>query len=177
MISKRIQPEQNSKILYTDKKSTANLIKYIENIETGKKTHKRWYINLPKDKDLAIVKMQNTQAMNTSTSQSKMYHYIVSFENSEKPNDQVMLDIEINLSQALGYQEYQRVISIHDNIEHYHMHVVINTIHPTKFINNNSPSNDYYIRDKKMRELEKKHSLSVNNGIEISRHREKQIKN
>ncbi len=167
MISKRIQGE------YKNKYGTKNAVEYIadkaiENMTNyaANKTEKAWYINLPQDKELAIAKMQNTQAMNTTTTSSKIYHYTVSFPDGEKPNDKIMLDIEKNISEALGYKDYQRVIAIHDDTGHYHMHIVVNTIHPTKHINRNSPSNDYYIRNDKMRMLEKKYSLTVDNGIE-----------
>ncbi|MFM2345156.1 MAG: hypothetical protein RLZZ210_1769 [Pseudomonadota bacterium] len=167
MISKRIQGE------YKNKYGTKNAVEYIadkaiENMTNyaANKTEKAWYINLPQDKELAIAKMQNTQAMNTTTTSSKIYHYTVSFPDGEKPNDKIMLDIEKNISEALGYKDYQRVIAIHDDTGHYHMHIVVNTIHPTKYINRNSPSNDYYIRNDVMRVLEKKHNLTVDNGIE-----------
>lgn len=171
MISKRIQPNRNGKISYTNKKSTANVVNYIANKAIEKmtnyvdKTTKTWYINLPQDKELAIVQMQSTQARN-DTNSSKIYHYVVSLNHGEQPSDNIMLDIEKTISENLGFKEYQRVLAIHNDTNNYHMHIVINTIHPTKFINHNSPSNDYYIRDKKMRELEQKYNLSVDNGIE-----------
>src|SRR5687767_15547162 len=99
MISKRIQPNRNGKISYKDKKSTSNLINYVANktIENmtnyvADKTAKVWYINLPQDRDLAIGKMQNTQAMNTSTTASKIYHYIVSFNHGEQDRKSTRLN-------------------------------------------------------------------------------------
>jgi Relaxase/Mobilisation nuclease domain len=180
MIAKHIVDKGNSnkysaktRINYITEKSVDKIIENMNNY-TCDKSSKVWYINLPNSKDLAISQMQATQEQNTRSKCNKTYHYMISFREGEKPNDATMIDIEKQMSEGLGLKEYQRVVAIHDDTAHYHMHIIVNKIHPiTHKIN--VMSNDQYIMNDMCVKLEHQYNLQVDNHIDFSK--EKEYKN
>ena len=150
----------NTLVNYVEAKA---IIDYAEH-----KTNKTWYINLPNNKELATKILQITQNKNARSKTYKTYHYIVSFRDGEKPSDEVLKSIEQKISDKLGFVEHQRILAVHDDTAHYHMHVVINKIHPHTY-NNLTPYNDFFIMDKMAQELEIKFNLQKDNRIDLSK--------
>jgi Relaxase/Mobilisation nuclease domain/Large polyvalent protein-associated domain 7 len=119
--------------------------------------------NLPSDelRD-AVLAMMITQDMNTRSKSDKTYHMIFSFPHGEKPNREILNDIEDNLVASIGLKDHQRISAAHDDKEHYHVHVAINKVHPKTFRN----VEPFYDKNALMRtcsELEKKHGLIITN--------------
>ena len=124
--------------------------------------------NLPSDelRD-AVLAMMITQDMNTRSKSDKTYHMIFSFPHGEKPNREILNDIEDNLVASIGLKEHQRISAAHDDKEHYHVHVAINKVHPKTYRN----VEPFYDKNALMRtctELEKKHGLMITNHGELA---------
>lgn len=113
---------------------------------------------------MAIAEVQATQAKNTRSKADKTYHLIVSFPDGERPTPAQLEDIEDTLCAALGFSEHQRISAVHINTENLHIHIAVNKVHP-RTLRCVEPYNDYYTRDRVCRELERKHGLSVDNGL------------
>ena len=115
--------------------------------------------------DLAISEVEATQALNIRTTREKTYHLIVSFrpEDEAKLSPEILLAIEMEFAQALGFGEHQRHCGVHRNTDNLHIHVAYNQIHPERRTRH-EPYFDYLIRDKLCRQLEIKYGLAVDNG-------------
>ncbi len=137
-----------------------------------KKSPKSWYVNLPQDRLMAIKQMQDTQNKNTRTKLSKVSHYVVSFPVSERPSDKVMIEIEKMVADKLGCVEHERVCAIHDDTAYYHMHIVVNKVHP-KTHNMLKESHDYLKMDSVAKEIEQKFGLQVDKRINYNERKNK----
>ncbi len=85
------------------------------------------------DRGWAVKEIVVTQARNRRSGADKSYHLVVSFPAGELPTRAQVEDIEDWLCTALGLQEHQRVSAVHQNTDNWHVHVVINKVHPRTF--------------------------------------------
>ena len=83
----------------------------------------------------AIKEIAATQAINTraSTENDKTYHLVVSFPAGEKPDIETLKAIETELCQKIGLDQHQRISAVHNDTDHYHLHVAINKVHPRTY--------------------------------------------
>lgn len=85
------------------------------------------------DLGVAIAESDLVQQMNKRATTCKNYHYVISFPAGEAPSREVLENIEDVLSASIGYREHQRIIAVHTDTAHLHMHVAINRVHPHLF--------------------------------------------
>lgn len=114
------------------------------------------------DFELAVKKIEATQARNTRAKGDKSYHLVVSFAEGERPTLDQLRDIEDQLCAALGYAEHQRISAIHDDTDNLHIHIAVNKVHPET----RRCVEPYFDKKKLMEacvELEAKHGLIVDN--------------
>lgn len=123
------------------------------------------------DFELAVTKIQATQASNTRAKSDKSYHLVISFPEGERPRLEQLRDIEEQMCAALGYADHQRISAIHDDTDNLHIHVAVNKVHPKT----RRCVEPFYDKKKLMAaciELEAKHGLiKVNHGVEAERRR------
>jgi hypothetical protein len=149
--------------------SAKALAKYIAGAkEKGEKLDQFWLSNCKAgegidDLDTAIAEIRATQALNARSKSDPNYHLVVSFAEGEKPDIDVLKDIEREFAKALGLEDHQRVVGTHINTENFHMHIQFNLVHPETF-RMHTPFRDFQILQKTAAELEKKHGLEVVQG-------------
>jgi len=121
------------------------------------------------DYDFAIEEVEDTQILNSRTAKEKTYHLIVSFriEDEQKLTQEDFKNIEERFALALGFNEHQRHCGVHINTDNMHLHIAYNMIHIDK-LTRHEPFQEYHIRDKLCRNLEKKYGLSIDNGIDLT---------
>lgn len=162
MIAKRVDREGND--------SFRRLAEYIAGAkDPGEKLDQLWIVNAaagkePEFLDMAIHEIVATQGFNTRTKSDKSYHLVVSFRD-EKPSPEALRDIEIELAEALGFGEHQRVAATHQNTDNFHLHVAYSKIHPTTE-RSHTPHRDFKTLERVCRSMEKKHGLKVDLGRE-----------
>ena len=108
----------------------------------------------------ALLEITATQELNRTTKADKTYHIIVSFPLGERPEEEVLDDIEEELIKAIGFQEHQRLRAIHRDTAHLHMHIAVNKIHP-ETLRNYSPGHDFKSLQTISRVLEVRHGLEL----------------
>ncbi len=65
-----------------------------------------------------------------SRSKNPVTHYIISWREGERPTvEQVEEAVDIFLGE-LGYEEHQAFYALHQNTDNYHLHLVVNRVHP-----------------------------------------------
>ena len=57
-------------------------------------------------------------------------HFMVAWEPGEKPTETQWKQSAERMIQALGFGEHQYLIAAHDDKEHFHVHVMLNRVHP-----------------------------------------------
>lgn len=114
------------------------------------------------DAGWAVKEIIATQGRNTRSRRDKSYHLVASFPEGERPTREQIEDIEDRLCEAIGLAEHQRVSAVHQNTGNWHLHVAINTVHPTTF-RNVAPFQDHFRLQEACAELEQKHGLVVDN--------------
>lgn len=149
--------------------SAKALAKYIASAkEKGEKLDQFWLSNCKAgdgidDLDTAIAEIRATQALNSRSKSDPNYHLVVSFAEGEKPDIDVLKDIEQEFAKALGLEDHQRVVGTHINTENFHMHIQFNLVHPETF-RMHTPFRDFQILQKTAAELEKQLGLEVVQG-------------
>ena len=84
------------------------------------------------DKETAIVEMDAVVAQNLRTKNPFM-HFVLSWKEHEKPTKSQAIDAGWHAIQSLGFKEHQVIIAGHKDTQNYHIHIVINRIHPQTF--------------------------------------------
>jgi hypothetical protein len=160
MIAKHIPRDQKTS-------SFSKLVEYIRDLRNeGHKVKTEWATNcLGTTIELATKEIIATQALNTKAQSDKTYHLVVSFRPGEIPSVEQMQDIGGEITKALGLAEHQRIVAVHEDTDHLHMHLAINKIHPSTFKIHN-PYWDYLALDAACASLEQKHGLQVDNRIQ-----------
>lgn len=158
MIGKKIAPHPNDQY--------RKLALYIAAAkDKGEKLHSLWMENLDAgdsldDLDLGILEVEATQRQNNRAKSSKSYHLVISFHPEDNlPTAKELKDIERTYIEALGFEEHQRIVSVHQNTENYHIHVAINRVHP-KTLTLHTPSHDFHKLDLASKEIEKRYQLN-----------------
>lgn len=95
--------------------------------------------------------------------QKPFYHLVLSWHELEQPNDEQMFQAAEQMIIGLGLSEHQIVIASHHDTPRKHIHLIINTVHPTSGAVW-SKSNDHMRIEKICREIELKQGWSHDRG-------------
>ncbi len=111
-----------------------------------------------------IDEILNTQKLNTTSTQDKTMHLVVSFQEDENPTVETLRAIEKELMEALGMEHHQRLSVVHSNTNNLHVHIAINKVDPVtlKVVN---PYNDVGILQDAAQKIEKKYNLKIDNHM------------
>ena len=114
------------------------------------------------EKNLSYIK--SMQDLNQTAKSDKTMHLIVSFQEEEKPSEDMLQNIENELLKSIDLEEHHRLSVTHTNTNNFHMHIAINRIAPEthKLID---PWQSKKKLDKKAIELEEKYKLKRDNHI------------
>jgi len=113
--------------------------------------------------DTAVKEMIIVAAMNYRAS-DPVYHYILSWSPEEKPSlKEVQASLQKTL-RALGLSEHQACAIGHDDTAAYHVHVMVNRIHPETY-KAHAPEWSHRELDKACRELEKQYGWREAHGL------------
>lgn len=147
------------------KSSFKRLVEYLANPQDTKHRILGGFITNCMNVDIfsAMMEILTTQNQNTKTKKDKTYHLLFSFRPGESlPSREVLMDIEKNLCDALGFNDHQRISVIHGDTDNYHIHIAINKIHPQTY-KIREPYRDYDKLAKVCTRMEEKHHLQCDN--------------
>lgn len=72
-------------------------------------------------------------AKRNSRAKNPVYHYILSWPESERPATEQIFGAVADTLKALGMSEHQYIAAIHANTDNLHVHVEVNRVHPETF--------------------------------------------
>ncbi|SMO38835.1 relaxase/mobilization nuclease domain-containing protein [Fodinibius sediminis] len=131
--------------------SIANTLRYLENEED--RVAWKEAQNLAST-DREFVQTQMRQVAKLSRTDQPIYHYSISWDESDNPSREEMLAAATQTLEDLGLQEHQALIVAHNDHDYKHLHVMANRVHPVKGVAWNRRM-DYKKLEKSLRALER----------------------
>jgi len=132
--------------------------------ETGE-THLRGDVVLSSNLvgiDTAAAEMKAVESMNRLCN-DVVFHYELAWPPGERPSRAEWADCALHTLDKLGFAEHQYVIVAHDDKKHFHIHVMVNKIHPETYLSH-TPYRDWITLDAAVRVLEAKYGWSHTPG-------------
>ncbi len=112
--------------------------------------------------DIAATEMWAVSQMNSGVKDPVM-HIIISWREGEKPTTEQVAEAVQHVLKKLGYGEHQAITYMHHDTNNYHIHTVVNRIHPETYTSH-YPDWAYKNLDKCMREIELKQGWQHDRG-------------
>ncbi len=76
------------------------------------------------------LKRESGVDMRGRDNKAPVMHYTISWAPDDRPSKQQMIDAALKSLKALGLESHQAVIAAHNDKEHLHVHIVVNTVNP-----------------------------------------------
>jgi hypothetical protein len=76
------------------------------------------------------LKRENGIDLRGRDNKAPVMHYTLSWEPGDKPSKQQMMDAALKSLKALGLEDHQAAIAAHNDKDHLHVHIVVNTVNP-----------------------------------------------
>jgi hypothetical protein len=90
-------------------------------------------------------------------------HYELSWPPGERPMRPQWIDCASHTLKELGYQDHQFMVVAHDDKKHFHIHIMVNKVHPETF-KAHTPYRNWLTLDAAMRVLEAKYGWTHTAG-------------
>src|ERR1035437_6636528 len=91
-------------------------------------------------------------------------HYELAWPPGERPTRPQWTDAALHTLKALGYKDHQYMIVAHDDKKHFHIHIMVNKVHP-ETLRAHTPYRNWLALDAAARFLEAKHGWSHTPGM------------
>ena len=92
-----------------------------------------------------------------------VFHYELAWPPGERPSRAECTDAALHTLKQLGFNEHLYVIVVHDDKKHFHVHIMLNKIHPETY-RAHTPSFSWLVLDAAVRFLEAKHGWAHTPG-------------
>ena len=92
-----------------------------------------------------------------------VFHYELAWPPGERPSRAQWTDAALYTLNELGFEKHQYVIVAHDDKKHFHIHIMVNKVHPITY-RAHTPSFSWLTLDAAARFLEAKHGWAHTAG-------------
>jgi len=113
--------------------------------------------------DTAAGEMQGVASLNDRCKDA-LCHYELAWPPGERPTRPQWTDAALHTLKALGYRDHQYMIVAHDDKKHFHIHIMLNKVHP-ETLRAHTPYRNWLALDAAARFLEAKHGWSHTPGM------------
>ena len=114
------------------------------------------------DLDTVAEEMEGVASLNPRCKDA-VCHYELSWPPGERPTRQQWADCALHTLEALGYEGHQFIIVAHDDKRHFHVHIMLNKVHP-ETLKAPTPYRNWITLDAAVRFLEAKYGWSHTAG-------------
>ncbi len=113
--------------------------------------------------DTAAAEMQGVASLNDRCKDA-VCHYELSWPPGERPTRPQWTDSAVQTLKALGYEGHQYMVVAHDDKRHFHIHIMVNKVHPQTL---RAPArfNNWFALDSAARLLEAKYGWAHTPGM------------
>ena len=112
--------------------------------------------------DTVAIQMEGIAFLNPRCKDA-LCHYELAWPPGERPTRPQWIDCASHTLNALGYQDHQYMIVAHDDKKHFHIHIMVNKVHPETF-KAHTPYRNWLTLDAAMRVLEAKYGWTHTAG-------------
>jgi len=112
--------------------------------------------------DTVAVQMEGIAFLNPRCKDA-LCHYELSWPPGERPTQPQWTESALHTLRELGYQDHQYMVVAHDDKKHFHIHVMVNKVHPETF-KAHTPYRNWLTLDAAMRVLEAKYGWTHTAG-------------
>jgi hypothetical protein len=112
--------------------------------------------------DTVAVQMEGIAFLNPRCKDA-LCHYELSWPPGERPTQPQWTDCASHTLNALGYRDHQFMVVAHDDKKHFHIHIMVNKVHPETF-KAHTPYRNWLTLDAAMRVLEAKYGWTHTAG-------------
>jgi len=112
--------------------------------------------------DTAAAEMKGVESLNPRCNDA-VFHYELAWPPGERPSRAEWVDSALYTLNQLGFKEHQYVVVAHDDKKHFHIHLMVNRVHPETF-KAHTPYRDWITLDGAVRHLEAKYGWSHTPG-------------
>jgi hypothetical protein len=112
--------------------------------------------------DTAAAEMKAVESLNLRCDDA-VCHYELAWPPGERPTRTQWMDAAEYTLDQLGYKDHQYVVVAHDDKKHFHIHIMLNKVHPETY-KAHTPYRNWITLDAAVRSLEAKYSWSHTSG-------------
>jgi hypothetical protein len=112
--------------------------------------------------DTAAAEMKGVESLNPRCNDA-VFHYELAWPPGERPSRAEWVDCALYTLNQLGFKEHQYVLVAHEDKKHFHVHVMVNRVHPETY-KAHTPFRDWITLDSAARHLEAKYGWSHTAG-------------
>jgi hypothetical protein len=112
--------------------------------------------------DTAAAEMKGVESLNPRCNDA-VFHYELAWPPGERPSRAEWIDSASYTLNQLGFKQHQYVLVAHDDKKHFHIHVMVNKVHPVTY-RAHTPTYSWLTLDGAVRHLEAKYSWSHTAG-------------
>ena len=112
--------------------------------------------------DTVAIQMEGIAFVNPRCKDA-LCHYELAWPPGERPTRPQWMDCASYTLNALGYQDHQYMVVAHDDKKHFHIHIMVNKVHPETF-KAHTPYRNWLTLDAAMRVLEARYGWTHTDG-------------
>jgi len=112
--------------------------------------------------DTVAIQMEGIAFLNPRCKDA-LCHYELSWPPGERPTQPQWTESALHTLRELGYQDHQYMVVAHDDKKHFHIHIMVNKVHPETF-KAHTPYRNWLTLDAAMRVLEAKYGWTHTAG-------------
>jgi hypothetical protein len=112
--------------------------------------------------DTAAAEMKGVESLNPRCNDA-VFHYELAWPPGERPSRAEWVDSALYTLNQLGFKEHQYVLVAHDDKKHFHIHAMVNKVHPETY-RAHTPTYSWLTLDGAARRLEAKYGWSHTAG-------------
>jgi hypothetical protein len=112
--------------------------------------------------DTAAAEMKGVESLNPRCNDA-VFHYELTWPPGERPSRAEWVDSALYTLNQLGFKEHQYVLVAHDDKKHFHIHAMVNKVHPESY-RAHTPTYSWLTLDGAVRHLEAKYGWSHTAG-------------
>jgi hypothetical protein len=112
--------------------------------------------------DTVAIQMEGIAFLNPRCKDA-LCHYELAWPPGERPTRPQWMDCASYTLNALGYQDHQYMVVAHDDKKHFHIHIMVNKVHPETF-KAHTPYRNWLTLDSAMRVLEARYGWTHTDG-------------
>jgi hypothetical protein len=112
--------------------------------------------------DTAAAEMKGVESLNPRCNDA-VFHYELAWPPGERPSRAEWVDCALYTLNQLGFMEHQYVLVAHDDKKHFHIHAMVNKVHPETY-RAHTPTYSWLTLDGAVRHLEAKYGWSHTPG-------------